>query len=265
MKNIIEALPRTELKDVFKNYLFCTIKQESTENTGLVVEDGLFEFCFLKEQDIHIQSNGKNIPLPKSFSFGKIPLPYRFVIPTTMTYFTIKIHPWAAAFFFDENNSLAQDLSKTLYENIDQLHANIFSTTSFDEQVNYVENFFINQDLSDLYNYETSKNICNYIYENDGNIKIKPLLELFPHSRQKLNQLFLRQTKNSIKEFAVYTRLRSIMSYQVKYPGESLTTIAYKFGYFDQSHFIKDMKKVTGIAPSEFLNTSNFFFEQLKK
>jgi AraC-like DNA-binding protein len=34
---------------------------------------------------------------------------------------------------------------------------------------------------------------------------------------------------------------------------ESLTTIAYKSEYYDQSHFIKDFKEFTGVSPREFL------------
>ena len=32
----------------------------------------------------------------------------------------------------------------------------------------------------------------------------------------------------------------------------SLTSIAYDCGYFDQSHFIREFKSFTGIAPSEY-------------
>jgi AraC-like DNA-binding protein len=33
----------------------------------------------------------------------------------------------------------------------------------------------------------------------------------------------------------------------------TLTSIAYECGYFDQSHFIREFKSFTGIAPSDFL------------
>jgi AraC-like DNA-binding protein len=33
----------------------------------------------------------------------------------------------------------------------------------------------------------------------------------------------------------------------------NLTSIAYEFGYFDQSHFIRDFKNFSGITPSEYI------------
>lgn len=249
-------------KDIFKQYYYCCIEQK---NSGVIIDDGLFEFLFTKEKDIQVVSNGKKIALPQVCGIGKVEKPSRLLIPSKVTYFTIKIQPWAASFFFSKNQASIIDLSETLYPDIDVLHDKIFTSNSFAEQIEYVEDFFLAQELPDLQTLEISKEICNYIYEKNGNIVIKDLLDKFPHSRQKLNQLFFDQTKNSIKEFAIQTRLRAIMAYHVNHPEETLTNITYKFGYFDQSHFIRDMKKITGITPAKFSNTSNLFFEQLTK
>ena len=37
-----------------------------------------------------------------------------------------------------------------------------------------------------------------------------------------------------------------------------LTTVAYKYEYYDQSHFIKEFTAFTGCSPSQFLHTSTF-------
>ena len=34
---------------------------------------------------------------------------------------------------------------------------------------------------------------------------------------------------------------------------DSLTSIAYENEYFDQAHFIKDFKELTGVSPKAFL------------
>lgn len=265
MDKIYKANPIRVSKDIFKLYHFCSItQQEVNKNTGLIIEDGLFEFCFLKEKDIQLSTQEGILALPPCFLIGKVGIPYRFEIPEKMTYFTIKLQPWVSSFFVKNTVNSINDLSQNLYPDISKLHYKIFNTNDFNEQIHHVEDFFLKQDLPDINDFKISKEVCNYIYQKQGNIKSKDLIALFPYSRQKLNRLFLEQTKNSIKEFSVYTRLRAIMSYKMNHPEESLTNITYKFGYFDQSHFIKDMKKVTGIAPLEFSNTNNFFFEQIK-
>lgn len=262
---VLKAYPTNILKDIFRKYHFCSIEQhESQKNTGIIVDDALFEFSFVKEKDVQIAFNGQKIVLPQAFGIGKVEKPSKFIIPSRMTYFTIKLQPWVSSFFFSKDASSIIDLSEILYPDISSLHATIFNTNSFTDQIESVENFFLKQKLPDTNESNISREICNYIYKNNGNVIIKDILAQFPHSRQKLNQLFFDQTKSSIKEFAKHIRLRSIMEYRMEHPEESLTTIAYKFGYYDQSHFIKDMKKITGIAPAKFSNTTNFFFEQLK-
>jgi AraC-like DNA-binding protein len=54
-----------------------------------------------------------------------------------------------------------------------------------------------------------------------------------------------------------------VIAYKLQHPDESLTHAAFEFGYFDQSHFIKDMKKATGMTPSNFLAQENLFAAQL--
>ncbi|WP_282044088.1 helix-turn-helix domain-containing protein [Winogradskyella flava] len=266
MQQVHFISPSQALKDIFKCYHYVELKTErAQQNTGSIIQDGLSEFGFIKEHDISIISNGNLMILPQSFLIGKVEMPSKFVIPTTMHYLAIKIQPWATSFFFNNGRTSILDLSKTSYSNVEALHNSIFNSSTLEEKVKQIENFFLDKALPHPKTYEISKAICNYIYEKQGLIKIKTLLDKFPYSRQKLNQIFFEQTKNSIKEFSVYTRLRAIMSYRMEHPEESLTSITYKFGYFDQSHFIKDMKRVTGVTPSDFSKSSNLFFDQLIK
>lgn len=46
-------------------------------------------------------------------------------------------------------------------------------------------------------------------------------------------------------------------------PDLSLTDQALKFGYYDQSHFIKDFQKYIGRAPGEFLGTDGRFISEI--
>ena len=61
---------------------------------------------------------------------------------------------------------------------------------------------------------------------------------------------FRRVVGCSPKQFASLSRLRrAIDSYQ---PGMSLTRIALDAGYYDQAHFNRDLRTVTGKAPRQF-------------
>jgi len=94
LKVNLRALPDRISKDIFNSYYYCRIDQDDLNtNTGIVVDDGLFEFIFLKENDIQIEANGKKMALPQAFIIGKVDFPSRFIIPNSISYFTIKIQP----------------------------------------------------------------------------------------------------------------------------------------------------------------------------
>ncbi|MBN9482600.1 MAG: hypothetical protein BGO70_06990 [Bacteroidetes bacterium 43-93] len=55
------------------------------------------------------------------------------------------------------------------------------------------------------------------------------------------------------KQFATTTRLRHAIDQYT--PGSSLTALAYDAGYYDQSHFTRDFRSFTGLAPRAYFST----------
>lgn len=264
MAKVFKILPQKVPRDYFKAYYSCSINKEEAENTGVVINDGLFEIKFIKEQNIGIVAGGHYLKLPPITMFGRVNVPSKIIIPKQLNYFTIKIQPWAASSFYDNQEVFISEISKNIFPGINQIHQSVFATDCFFKQVECVESFFLDK-LPLLKDYELSKQICNLIYERNGAINVSEIRAMFPYSRQKINRIFFQQVKYSIKEFAILIRLRAIMSRYMKAPGKSLTELSYEFGYFDQSHFIKDMKRITGVSPMEFSKTQNVFYQQLKK
>jgi len=261
----LDSRPLNLSSDIFRLYQFCILNNSSNElNTGIMVEDGCFDFMFNKEKNIKLQiRDEKPINLPTCFSLGNLPTPYKFITPKTLTTFSVKVQPWVSRFFFPENEFIT-DLTKHKDLDFNELHRNIFSTNSFEEMITFFENAFMHYKLPKASDYELSKSICERIYNTNGSLKITDLMDQYPYSRQKLNSLFIEQTKNSIKEFAIYVRVRAIIRFKIQNPKKSLTAIGLEFGYFDQSHFIKDIKKATGLSPLKFFSKENLFDEQLK-
>lgn len=254
-------------QEVFRAYHYLKLNEPGTKkNTGLLIEDGLFEFSFIKERDVSlVLSSGEKIKLPPCFMMGKPSARYKLSIPSTLTLFTLKLQPWVASFYYSVDGFKVLDLRNLFGEEIMDLHEIMFQQDDMEGIVKKVEDFFRLIALPSPEAYQPSKMICEEIYRSRGCVKVKDLMSLFPYSRQRINQLFLSQTKNSIKEFAIYCRIRAVIEYKLQYPGESLTHAAFEFGYFDQSHFIKDMKKATGLSPSNFLSQENLFAAQLNQ
>lgn len=260
-----ETVPKSLSPLIFR--LFQYVEFDLRSSPGIMVEDCCPEFMFLEQKDVFLKIEGKPAQkLPRAFSLGKIKGPYKFRFPGKISLFSIKLQPWVAGFFFpDKITDIVIDLSRFFDLEIKKLCLKIFSQTSFDQKVKEAEEFFEeNIDLPKPSDFEKTMTICKEIYRFKGMIRIGELIGKFPESRQKINRDFLSQTKFSIKEFAIFVKLREAIKFINRHPDITLTELALEFGYFDQSHFIRDIKRVTGVTPGYLFSTKNLVSEQLK-
>jgi AraC-like DNA-binding protein len=83
-----------------------------------------------------------------------------------------------------------------------------------------------------------------------GVLRIGALARALAISQDALEKRFRRSVGASPKQLASLLRLRrAIEAYR---PGARLTQLALDAGYFDQSHFNRELRAVTGEAPGEF-------------
>ena len=83
-----------------------------------------------------------------------------------------------------------------------------------------------------------------------GRLTNRQLLEGLPVNLDSLEKRFRRRVGTSPKRFARIIRVRSLIDGYS--PEVTLTDAAYQAGYYDQSHFIRDFRSLTGQAPREF-------------
>lgn len=80
--------------------------------------------------------------------------------------------------------------------------------------------------------------------------RIAQLVRHIGLSQSALERRFRRVVGTSPRRFASLVRLQRVE--HLRRSGASLTMIAHATGYFDQSHFIHDFKRVTGLAPEAY-------------
>lgn len=90
-----------------------------------------------------------------------------------------------------------------------------------------------------------------YMYACKGIISTSDLAEKLSFSERHLRRIFERELGLSPKEMLSIVRFQSML--QELYSGaySSFTDIAMKYGYYDQSHFIKNFKRYYGILPKQ--------------
>ncbi len=90
------------------------------------------------------------------------------------------------------------------------------------------------------------------IHNSKGNIRIKELTERLNISQSPLEKRFRQAVGASPKKFASIVRLKHVIAQYD--PKNSLTELGYQTGFYDQAHFIKEFKSLTGDTPENFFS-----------
>lgn len=258
--------PNEALGNYVREYYFMAIDKNVGENSGLVADDGCYELMFVKENDVCLIYDGTTSELiPNSYTINNIKPPFKFSFTETLTTFCVKLQPFANTLFIPNGFPRGiLNLREVFGDEISVLKKRIFETDSFDEMVVVSEEFLLKLELNPDKDFFTVKDIVEKILEEQGTITIYELSEQFGISRQKLNKVFSKYVKHTLKEFSVMVRTRASIEYKLENPHKSLTEIAYHFGYFDQAHFIRDFKKVCGVSPSSFVKNVSYSCNNLR-
>ncbi len=94
-----------------------------------------------------------------------------------------------------------------------------------------------------------------------GQIPVKEVARLSGYSERHLNRLFLVQIGTNIKNYARLVRFNYVLKNMDKSP-YFLAALSQQAGYFDQAHFDKDFKSISGVTPQIYLEKmSDFYYD----
>jgi AraC-like DNA-binding protein len=92
----------------------------------------------------------------------------------------------------------------------------------------------------------------HYILRKKAEADLDKLVGECNISNRYLQKIFLEKIGYSPKYFIKMVRFQHALKLLSGDRRSSLTSCAYKAGYFDQAHFIRDFKQFTGFTPSQF-------------
>ncbi|MDO6435701.1 helix-turn-helix domain-containing protein [Flavitalea sp. BT771] len=91
------------------------------------------------------------------------------------------------------------------------------------------------------------------IYDFKGMVNVKWLSQQVCLCQRQFERKFKEQVGFSAKSFMNIVRFKSLIS-TYNQGEKNLTELAYDFGYYDQSHFIKVFKAFSGYTPHSYFN-----------
>ena len=100
---------------------------------------------------------------------------------------------------------------------------------------------------------------ASVISNRHGQVPVAEAARQAGYSQRHLNRLFLTQIGTSVKYFARLTRFTHILKQIQTFP-RNFAALSQQAGYFDQAHFDKDFKAISGVTPQVYLKTMSGFY-----
>ena len=249
--------PSLELCSFVKCYWTLEDQQNSNLEKQTIVPDGCMEMIF-HQGDLYQQydENGMLFIQPRCFVFGQLTKPLEIKPTGRTSIFSVRFHPNGFLPFCTipiknfENKPI--ELKTFFNEEGILIESQILNAKSSPEKIKIIEAFLLKR----LENKEVVDKIIKSAVEtlvlSKGKIKIEELVNQEKISRRQLERNFTKGIGLSPKQLSKTIRLQAALQMLLNKKFTSLTKLAYDNNYYDQAHFIKDFKELTGYTPKEF-------------
>ncbi len=138
-------------------------------------------------------------------------------------------------------------LENTLFERLQEAHCDSARLTII-EQV-------LLKRLSQLpIRHHIDTAVVDYIIQKGGNLCLVEAARYFQITMRTLERHFNQHIGISPKQYADIVRFKHIMAYIKTHPKATFIDLAYLGGFTDQSHFIKNVRKITKNSPQTYFS-----------
>ena len=253
-----EIAPGNSLREYVKcYYLYESDSDASFEDKAFAT--GCVEVMFnLGSGSWQTAVDGNFITTPSIELWGQIIQPLTFKSLGKNTMFGIRFFPHTASCFLRENmeqfNNRVSSFSDVMDTTVQQLHLQLMHTNSLATRAAIADQYLIQRlshAVKTIDRVHLIGNIIGELKEENFSDNIDNLATRYGLSSRYLQKLFLQYTGLTPKLFSKINRFQNSLLLVAK-QNESLTSIAYECGYFDQSHFIREFKSFTGNTPSGY-------------
>lgn len=238
-----EFKPSVDLQEYIDSYWFF---ENSTDKKIVfpVVPDGCSDIIFYLNESVKFNN------IKDTFVSGVMEYSQLTNIPPKMKLFGIRFKPGAISYILKTNlNNLANkmlELSKInsdlyKYIKIDSSNKNTDIISNIENQLKIIlQKTEIKDDFLEI-----TKEI-----KEDPQISIQNLATKYNMSLKSLQRIFNKRIGTTPKKFSRIMRFQKAHNKITKEGLKNIVYIALSSGYFDQAHFNREYKKLTGFNPS---------------
>lgn len=249
--------PCHDLTTLVKCYWTLKSLKKKTPEKQTIVPDGCMEMIF-HYGDLYKQytENGNSIIQPRSFVIGQLTRPLEIESTGETGIFSVRFHhngflPFATI-PIKEMENIAVSLEKLFGKDGQEIEQRILTTTSTSERIKLIETFLLKR-LTDTETVDRIvKSTVETILTANGQLSVDELSKQTNINRRQLERKFSSAIGLSPKQLSKTIRLQATLKMLLNKNFTSLTALAYQGEYYDQAHFIKDFKELTGFTPKQF-------------
>lgn len=223
-------------------YCFSSLRNLSNFNEGIIIPNGKIDLLFCKTQDNHFQIvlmglETKPKPMPKQ----KIE-----------AFFAISFNPLALEYILHQSIADFVNRGKELPNDFWGFSiADLHDFDLFCEKASQKIRSLLPEKTD-----ERKRRLFERIFASDGEMSIQELSEKVFWSQRQINRYFNQQLGISLKTYC------SILRFQASLPHIKEGNLFPQLNFTDQSHFIKEIKKLSGVSPKELFKNQNDRFLQ---
>ncbi len=249
--------PQQDLTPLIKCYWTLESPKEISPGKQTIVPDGCMEMIFhYGDPYLQYTDQDQHFLQPRCFVIGQLTRPLE-IEPTGETgIFSVRFHPdgfipWATRPIKEmENTPLSLDL---LFGNEGRMiEAQMLEATSTAQRIERIEAFLMHTMMETSAIDRMVKSAVDILLTANGQISVQSLSLQTNINRRQLERRFSSAIGLSPKQLAKTIRFINTLRMLLNNPSTSLTTVAYANAYYDQAHFNKDFKALTGLTPGEF-------------
>lgn len=183
---------------------------------------------------------------------------YDIEVTGKLSMFSVSFQPFGVCRFFhlpaSEFYNLTVPLNLILKNQGAELESRLNEMESFNDRIQVMEAFLLNRLKTGRKDWETNRifHALKLINSARGVIGIDTLASAVCLSRKQFERTFDSRIGSSPKQFLRTVRFQHSLYQKQKNKELMLTELAYRCGYFDQSHMISDYKSFSGKTPSQY-------------
>ncbi|TWW01904.1 helix-turn-helix domain-containing protein [Chitinophaga pinensis] len=251
-------LPSDILKPYVKYYWVFATDQQSINDA--MYPSGYLELAInISEGEVVSVLNDRYIDMPPVEVLGQLTAPARIIAGKQTTLLVTRFYPHATALFFPNRivdfTDDSVDLLDVFKADAVDLHAHMMDQSTLTQKIGILDSFLVRQLIrskKNLSQISLIESICRYAGPGGDGPDIAQLALRHGVSTRYIQKLFIDCIGITPRRFFNIRRFNKSLTL-VRKAQESLTSIAYECGYYDQAHFIREFKAFSGVTPSRFL------------